>query len=126
MEGGGPLTTSSSSGSGAPSNGSTSFCASIARSENCGAGSSTTLNTTTTSAGIRHLPISRLRRYMNDDQENGKERGQTGNRTPFSFSKFIVKKLPSVVLRMGSTSLLTTDSSPQRFFALFPPESRIA
>src|SRR5215216_643488 len=100
MAEGGLLTTFSSSGSGARSNGSTSFCASIARCASCAAGWANTLDTTTTSVGIRRLKISPRRRYMNDDQENGKERDQTGNRASFSFSKLIVKKWPFVVLRM--------------------------
>src|SRR5258705_3663262 len=48
---------------------------------------------------------------MNDDQENGKERDQTGNRGSFSFSKFLVKKQPFLVGTMGSTSLRLTSVS---------------
>jgi hypothetical protein len=43
---------------------------------------------TTISAGTPRLKISRLRRYTNDDQENGKERVQPVFRTAFSFSIF--------------------------------------
>src|SRR5437879_1835998 len=105
MAEGAPSTIFSSSGSGARSNGSMSSCGNIARWDNSAPDWPSFLNITTASGGIPRLKISRLRRYMNDDQENGKERDQTGNRASFSFSKFIVKKPPFVVLQMGSASL---------------------
>src|SRR5437867_13208306 len=105
MGGAGPLTTSLSSGSGARSNGSTFSCGNIALWESCARVWESFLIITISAAGIRRLPISRRRRYMNDDQENGKERDETGNRASFSFSKFIVKKRPFLVGTMGSTSI---------------------